>query len=449
MITDVSDNKKGVYKMKKNRMFLLLSLMSLLVVSGALLAGCGGSNKSSSGKTEIRFSWWGGDSRHTATLNAIKLFEKENPDIKVKAEYSGFDGIVEKMTTQIAGGTAPDLMQINYDWLVNYSPDGTGFYDLSTLKGLDLSGFSDDLLETGKVDGKLNAVPVSINAATLMFNKTEFEKNGIEIPKTWDELFAAAKQFPDGNYPLYESPYSGFLLATKYIQQKYGVQFITKDGELGFSKDQINEALSFYNKLVEDKVLPPVEESVGEMSGASTVNESPAFLEGKYAGVDDWSTQAPVYELALKNADNQELEFLGMPTMDNMKDTGLSVKPAMLFAVSKNTKHPEETAKLLNFILNDEEAVKELKLERGVPANSKAAKILEEDGTTTGIAKIANDYVTENMSPMPLSPYFEASKVSESWSPVMDSFAYGETSLKDATTQIYDGVTKALKEIKE
>ena len=90
-----------------------------------------------------------------------------------------------------------------------------------------------------------------------------------------------------------------------------------------------------------------------------------------------------------------------------------------------------------------------MKLERGVPANSKAAKILEEDGTTTGIAKIANDYVTENMSPMPLSPYFEASKVSESWSPVMDSFAYGETSLKDATTQIYDGVTKALKEIKE
>lgn len=437
--------------MKKSllKKIALLGLVSGITAVG--IAGCGSKKDSASsgGKTEIRFSWWGGDTRHKATMNAIKLFEKENPTIKVKAEYSGYDGIVEKMTTQIAGGTAPDLMQINYDWLVNYSPTGKGFYDLDKLDGLDLSGFSKDLLETGKVNNIQNAVPLAINAYTIMLNKTQFEKNGAEIPKTWDDLFAVAKKFPKGQYPIYIAPYTGMLMASQYLQQKYGVEFITKDGELGFSEAQIKEALQFYTKLVDEKVVPPVEESVGELSGSTSVAESPAFLNGTYAGVYDWSSQVGVYEGALKDSDNQQLEFLGVPTQDAMKDSGVSTKPALLYAVSKTTKHPKEATKLLNFMLNDEAAAKELGLERGVPANENAAKVLNADGTITGSAKTANDYVLKNMSSIPLSPYFEASQVTEAWGPLMDSYAYGELNANDAAKQIHDGIKSALAELKK
>ena len=40
----------------------------------------------------LRFAWWGGDSRHTATLEAIAAYEKQNPNVKIEAEYQGYDG---------------------------------------------------------------------------------------------------------------------------------------------------------------------------------------------------------------------------------------------------------------------------------------------------------------------------------------------------------------------
>ena len=84
-------------------------------------------------KCELRFSWWGGDDRHEATLKAIDLWSKKHPDITVTPEYGGWDGWTEKVAAQISGGTAPDIMQINYDWLISFAGENT-FYDLDKLE---------------------------------------------------------------------------------------------------------------------------------------------------------------------------------------------------------------------------------------------------------------------------------------------------------------------------
>lgn len=55
----------------------------------------------------LRFAWWGGAGRHEATLKAIALFEQQNPGLKIKAEYMGFNGYLERLTTQIAGAPSP------------------------------------------------------------------------------------------------------------------------------------------------------------------------------------------------------------------------------------------------------------------------------------------------------------------------------------------------------
>jgi oligogalacturonide transport system substrate-binding protein len=75
----------------------------------------------------LRFSWWGGSGRHEATLKALRLFEEKNPGVKIKAEYMGFNGYLERLTTQIAGGAEPDVMQINWAWLSMFSKRGNGF----------------------------------------------------------------------------------------------------------------------------------------------------------------------------------------------------------------------------------------------------------------------------------------------------------------------------------
>ena len=80
-----------------------LALAAALGIS-TLLTGCGSSNNSTSQKNTnsstqtsesqtakqvtLRFSWWGDDTRHQATLNAIKLFVYKYPNRRIKAAYA-------------------------------------------------------------------------------------------------------------------------------------------------------------------------------------------------------------------------------------------------------------------------------------------------------------------------------------------------------------------------
>lgn len=111
--------------MKKMKWMLGISAVTLA------LSGCGGTgsvqapessisgsesidtttSQADGNQVTLRFAWWGGDSRHTATLDAIAAYEKQNPNVKIEAEYQGYDGYNDKILTQLAGGTQPDIMQ--------------------------------------------------------------------------------------------------------------------------------------------------------------------------------------------------------------------------------------------------------------------------------------------------------------------------------------------------
>ncbi len=119
----------------------------------------------------------GGNGRHQVTLKALEEFHKQNPDINVKAEYTGWDGHLSRLTTQIAGGTEPDVMQTNWNWLPIFSKNGDGFYDLNTLKDeIDLSQFDAKELQSTTVNGKLNGIPISVTARVFYFNDEAWKR---------------------------------------------------------------------------------------------------------------------------------------------------------------------------------------------------------------------------------------------------------------------------------
>src|SRR3954471_18228830 len=135
------------------------------------------------GPVELRMSWWGGSDIHKAQLAALRRFEARYPNIRVRAEYTGWLGHLERLTTQISGNTAPDLMQINWNWLVLFSRDGLGFYDLKKLAGeLDLGQIDADSLAFGTVRGKLNALPICMAARLFFYNATTYERAGLALP---------------------------------------------------------------------------------------------------------------------------------------------------------------------------------------------------------------------------------------------------------------------------
>lgn len=392
----------------------------------------------------LRFSWWGGDERHEATLEAIKKYEELNDNVTIKAEYSGWDGHQEKITTQLSGGTAPDIMQINWNWLTIFSKDGEGFYDLNNVSSeVGLENFSDDILEFGTVNGKLNGIPISLTGRCLYYNKTTYDKFGVEPPKTWDDFYTVAEKFnEEGYYPLDLDSYSAWILAIVYVEQQTGKPFLDDEGNLIFTEEDIKEGLQLYKDFMDKGVIPGAKERAGE-GGDIPLHELPNWIEGKYAGVFEWTSSVGKYAQPLEEKD-QELILGELPMLDDAKSNGWVVKPSMLFAINKDTEYPEEAAKFINFMLNEPEGAKILGTTRGVPVSESGLKALEEEGLE-GLEYEGTKLVLENMG-LGFGPYFEHTLLKDIYEDTIDKLGFGELDVDAAAKHMYESVSEALEE---
>jgi oligogalacturonide transport system substrate-binding protein len=420
------------------------------------LSACGSGSRGSvtppDGKLDkctIRFSWWGGDDRHEATLNAIELWNKRHPDITIIPEYGGWDGWQEKVAAQLSGAKEPDVMQINYDWLVTMSPDGKGFYDLNELSSaIDTSGLSDDMLSFGMVDGKLNAIAVSVTGRSFFYNSEVYRSAGASYPSTWDELIALGSKFYDkGIYPLdldIQSGGTAWYLAVVYVQQTTGREFISKDGELGFTKDDIKAAIDFYKKLEDEHVIRTIRTRTDE-DGNAALYQSPEFIGGRVAGVLEWGSSVGKYESVLTEG---TLEAGPLLSDGKGNNGGWLVKPSMLYAISRNTEHPDEAAAFVDFLINDPECAKVLGTTRGIPASRYAEESLEMSGMLGGLSKQSADMLEEGRTVV-ISPYMELARVKDMCNSALEKVSYGTEDTASAAAELYDSLNNYLEKIRK
>ena len=249
---------KHIIKNHKRGLSVLMMLFLLFVISG-----CGEQKTDMAvGDTiTIEYSWWGDDSRNQYTLDAVDIFEKENPEINVKCKYGVWNGYEKRQHIYMKSQETPDVMLINYGWLDTYSSDGSGFYDLNTLSDyIDFENYTEEELALGTKNGRLNAVPIAFNTETFYYNETLWNSYGLSIPRTWDDLFDAARiMSKDGVYPLGMTKKSLFFMLLSHYIQTTGNDPVKSDGTLNLSKEQIGVMLDFYKELLDKKVLMSVD----------------------------------------------------------------------------------------------------------------------------------------------------------------------------------------------
>ncbi len=420
------------------------------------LSACGGrTNKTVTapdGKLDpctIRFSWWGGDDRHEATLEAIKLWNSRHPEIVITPEYGGWDGWTEKTAAQIGGGTAPDIMQINYDWLVTLSPDGKGFYDLDRLADqLDLSGFDEDVLSFGRVNGLLNAVTVSVCGRGPFYNSQTYESLGASFPETWDDLLSLGETMRGSDkYPIdldIQSGFTAWYLSVVYIQQKTGRNLITMDGELGFTVEDIEAALDFYKSLEDSHAVRTVKEHT-DQDGNSALYQSSEFISGRVAGVLEWGSSVGKYEMVLPEGALKAGPLLADESGNN---SGWMIKPSLLYAISANTEHPDEAAAFMDFMLNDSECAEILGTTRGIPSSEYAEKSLENSEKLEGLV-LENHEMLEAADTVTISPYMELDRMKEFYNTAIEKVSYGTEDTHTAAQEMYDAMSSYLEKIRK
>ena len=384
---------------------------------------------------ELRFSWWGGNSRHEATNAAVDVFE-QSEGIVVKTEYTGWNGHLERLTTQIAGKTEPDLMQTNWNWMPIFSPRGDGFLNLRDFpEQLDLSNFDEAALQLGTMNGKLNAIPVSMAARIFYFNKDMWDKAGIKFPTSWEELMAAGPVFKeklgDKYYPLVLEGRDVIAMNRSYMVQKYGIPMIDENKrKIAYSEDQMIEFFQLYADMVSNHVAPSSKYIAS--FGAANLYEHKPWINGEWAGVYMWNSAINKYQDNLMPP--MQLALADYPMLAGATDSGLFYKPGVMMSISKNSKKPQEAAKLLNFLLNEKAGIELMGLARGVPMNSYARELLSSNGSlkaddlpVAGLAQI-------NAMPkvLPTSGYFENPQLVSLFQETIEQMDQGQKSVKEA-----------------
>lgn len=422
-------------KQQKRRNLNKLILFCMLPV---LCIGCGDRQivKSQAEQTEITLSWWGNDTRTEYTLEAVQEFQKLHPDIKVKCNYSEWSGYEARSRVQMVSATEADVMQINFSWLSQYSPDGTGYYDIEQLADyVDLSNFSEDMLAYGRRNGILNAIPIAMNAETVYINQTLYEKYGLSVPEIWEDLFRAAEIMKkDGVYPFGAASKSVWLYFITYAEQKSGKSILTSDGKLNFKPEEFQLMLELYVRMIQENVMPQV-----EYFDRLNIDNS------GYGGTVAWVSDAMNYlGNAIKNG-NTVIVADYTAFSPEQSGEGWYAKPATLYAVSVNTDHPKESAILLDFLLNSEEMALLQGIEKGIPLSTSARTYLEEEGMLAGLQYEAAMKMESNSKLSQIDPFMENTEILSDFVDACNDVLYEKKTSEQAAKDLYQQALEILK----
>ncbi|KKX33177.1 ABC transporter substrate-binding protein [Rhizobium sp. LC145] len=389
---------------------------------------------------ELRMAWWGGESRHVATQKAAEACGVKHGHT-VKGEFTGFDGYLEKLTTQMAGMTEADIMQVNWPWLPLFSKNGNGFADLRTLKGLDLANWTDADLAAGSMNGVLQGLPVSTTGRVFFFNKTTFDKAGVAIPTNWDEFFTATKAIKEklgsDHYTFNAVKETAHLVTILAVTQATGKDMVDPaTNRVAWTPEELAQGINFLGKLVESGAIRSQKEEAAD--GNVNLFEKPAWAEGRIAGSYEWDSTYSKYADPLK--EGQVLEPVPMLKLAGAVTDGVYRKPSMVFSISKHSKDPEAAAEILNCLLNEPEGIDALGTSRGIPT-SKAA--LERLGDSDKPEVRANKIVMASSGPV-VSPFNEHPEIRGAFIDTLEEYAYGQIDADGAAEQIIDTVNDVL-----
>lgn len=360
-----------------NQKFLTISII-LLILAG-LMVGCSTNkaNESSeketkNGKTNLRIAWWGSQDRHDKTQAAIKLFEEKNPDIKVTAEFTGWEGYWEKLATAAAGKNLPDVIQMDYARMVEYVDrdlllDLTPFVDSGVIN---LDDVGELYINGGYYDDKLVAVNIGTNAPGIAYDPDMLEVAGVNPSAldpgyTWDDYIDISKKLKaglgDNKYGI-GGAYNGLMYLNYYLRQ-HGKELYNEEGTgLGYDDDQL--AIDFYtywDKLVKEEIAAPPKVTT-TIKGL----EDELIVQEKAPNIWFHSNQV----VALQESAGRDLKLAVFPDLPG-GEKGLYLKPGQFFSISTQSKQTEAAAKWIDFVTNDVEANEILAAERGVPISSK------------------------------------------------------------------------------
>lgn len=332
---------------------ILASVLALGII-GSSFAGCSSTaatsesskaaavSSASSEEKPITVEFWTISLQPTFTEffnGLIKTYQEKNKNVTIKWVDLPYDAIQQKLITAAAGGTSPDVVNLNTQMALSLAGK-KAVVDLNKeATEAQKSIYIDSLYKSAKVGDSIYAFPWYASPSIMIYNKALFEKAGIKsVPKTFEEASQLAKTMKDKTGAYMNVP-----------EELTNLLFL--DGLNILSADKKKAAFNNADTL----------NLINKYKAAATAGEIPKDNWGK------WDNELKLFEtskLAILNSSGSSISRIKDEAPDVYKNlaiaepmvgkAGVSLDPLMNVVVPTASKNHKAAIDFASYITNDE-----------------------------------------------------------------------------------------------
>ena len=431
----------------KRSLFFVLAVLVLVVTSCAAPAAAPTQAPQQTGteKVKLTFSAWGAPEELAVWKEIVNDFQAKYPNITVNVEVGDWDAYWDKVKTQLAANTAPDVFAMDAPLYLDYQTRGV-LLNLQTFIDAEPDMMKDiypQTLEAYKTPDGYFGLPRDFNTIVLFYNKDMFDQAKVAYPTadwTWDDLRDAAKKLTldtngDGKIDQYGYTFDQWDMEPGWSEAlwSYGGEILSAD----YSKTLLGEPKAreawqmLYDMVFVDKSCPDANQ-VAELGGDP-------FTAGKAAmnAMGHWAVPGYV---------GAGFQFDAAPMPKGPAGHATSVNSAG-FVVAKTTKYPKESFEFIKFVLSPDAQGKLAKLGFAVPVLKSVAEsdvFLKQEGSTLNQQVFLDSLAFAHMKPV-FRGYDEwAAAVGDGLAPVWS----GEAELNPTLDEVVKAADAVLAKVK-
>lgn len=331
-----------------------ITALGAIAALGIALAGSATAGHANAGGDPVTLTFQSlafQDTTIAATNAIVEGWNEANPDVQVEVLQGSWDNASDQLTTQFAGGTAPDIIHFESAAIGGFAEQGY-LADLTPYLSQDVTdSISPEVWSTVTAsDGTIVAAPTLMQSYVVFANADAFEAAGVEIPSgdtmTWDDFAALAESLTaDGTFGLgwgMKSPTATVM----NLALGFDGTFFTTDGdtttiEVGDAELEVPRRI--HDMAYVDNSLDPVSLT---QSGSDVL---PGFFGGSYAMYVGGNYVAQ----QITESGPEGFNWVVLPPLEGSTSTHQAANPQTL-SVSAQSDHVEEAAAFVNYFMGAE-----------------------------------------------------------------------------------------------
>ncbi|BAT52944.1 extracellular solute-binding protein family 1 [Nostoc sp. NIES-3756] len=284
----------------------------------------------------------------------IKDFEAANPGIRLNlVEGPNATNLLEDLYTSsfILGESPYDLINMDVIWTPKFAAAGWLLPLDDRISQQELAAFSAKDVEGGRYQDKLYRIPMRSDAGMLYYREDLLQQAGLKPPETFADLMQISqtlqkKDKVNWGYLWQGRQYEGLVAMFLEVLEGFGGFWVNPDTlEVGLDRPETLQAIEFLRSTVKEGISPP---------GVTTYQEEDTrrlFQSGQVAFLRSWP-----YAWPLGQAENSPIrgKIAIKPMVHAPGQTGAACLGGWGLGIAKNSRHPEEAWKAIQYFTSKE-----------------------------------------------------------------------------------------------